>query len=224
MRLVLIRHGDSHHSRRGVIGGPAGCTGLTERGAQQARALAARLRATGELGEDVALLCSPWPRARETADLLAPALPGAAVHEDPGLRELNPGEADGLSWEDYRTRYEVLDLQAAPERPFAPGGESWVAFTTRVEVTLQRLAEHPPERTVVAVTHAGFIVAAFLGLFGAVVRRAGLRLGPDDAAGRRPERRVWLDPTHTAVTEWRVTDATWHLARYNDASHLTQQA
>jgi broad specificity phosphatase PhoE len=220
MRLVLVRHGESHHSRRGVIGGPNGCTGLTAQGIEQATTLAARLRATGELGHDVALRCSPWPRARETAGLLAPALPGVVVQEDPGLRELDPGEADGLPWEEYRTRYETFDLQSDPDRPFAPGGESWGAFTARVAATLQRLAEQPAGQTVVAVTHAGFIVAAFLGLFGQGVRRSGLRLWPDDEGGGRREARVWLDPTHTALTEWRVTGTTWHLACYNDASHL----
>jgi probable phosphoglycerate mutase len=222
MRLVLVRHGDSHHSRRGVIGGPTGCTGLTPQGIRQAHALAARLRTTGELGAAPMLLCSPWPRARETAALLAPALPDAGVREEPGLRELDPGEADGLSWEDYRARYPVFDLQAAPERPFAPGGESWAAFTARVDATLHRLTEAGPERTVVAVTHAGFIVAAFLDLFGAVGRRSGLPLWPDEAAGRRPERRARLDPTHTALTEWRVAGGTWQLVRYNDASHLAR--
>jgi probable phosphoglycerate mutase len=224
MRLVLIRHGDSHHSRRRVIGGPTGCTGLTERGAQQASALMTRLRATGELGSDVTLVCSPWPRARETAELLAPAFPGAAIGDDSGLRELDPGEADGLSWDEYRARYTVFDLQAAPDRPFAPGGESWASFTTRVEATLLRLADGPAERTVVAVTHAGVIVAAFLWLFGAAVRRSSLPLWPAGPAERPPERRAWLDPTHTALTEWRVDGASWHLARYNDTSHLLQQA
>lgn len=209
MRLVLIRHGDSHHSRRAVIGGPTGCTGLTRQGIQQGQALATRLRATAELGEAITLLCSPWPRARETADILAPALPGATVQEDPGLRELDPGEADGLSWEDYRARYEAFDLQTFPERPFSPGGESWTTFTGRVEATLRRLAQRFAGKTVVAVTHAGFIVTTFLALF--------------DIGGRRPARRALLDPAHTALTEWRVAGATWSLTRYNDASHLAQQ-
>lgn len=210
VRLILIRHGDSHHSRRGVIGGPIGCTGLTERGTQQARALGAQLRATGDLGEGVTLLSSPWPRARETADLLALAPPGITVEAHPGLRELDPGEADGLSWADYRARYGAFDLQTSPDRPFSPGGESWTAYTARVETTLEGLAERFAGRTVVAVTHAGFIVNAFLSLFG--------------VPGPGSRRRAWLDPVHTALTEWRVAGTSWHLIRYNDASHLTDLA
>lgn len=79
MRLILIRHGESHHTLRGVIGGPAGCTGLTERGVGQARALARRLTATGELADCAALLCSPWSRARQTAEILMEALVHSAA-------------------------------------------------------------------------------------------------------------------------------------------------
>lgn len=209
VRLILIRHGDSHHSRRGVIGGPIGCTGLTERGTQQARALGTRLRAAGDLGDGVALLSSPWPRARETADLLASSLTGTAVEAHPGLRELDPGEADGLSWADYRARYGAFDLQASPDRPFSPGGESWSACAARVETTLEEIAARFAGRTVLAVTHAGFIVNAFLSLFGVPIHGAG--------------RRAWLEPVHTALTEWRVAGTSWHLVRYNDAAHITDQ-
>lgn len=210
MRLVLIRHAESRHSLRGVIGGPAGCSGLTERGVEQARALADRLRATGELSDCRALLCSPWPRARQTADILAGALPVGSIEEAAELCELHPGDADGLAWEEYRARYGAFDPQAFPDRPFAPGGESWSDFIGRVQSTLDRLAARFDGQTVVAVSHAGFIVGAFLVLVDAPLRRPGMRL--------------WLDPAHTALTERRVSGATWRLVRYNDASHLIDRS
>jgi broad specificity phosphatase PhoE len=207
VRLILIRHGESHHTLRGVIGGAAGCTGLTERGIRQAQALAGRLRATSELDDCSALLCSPWPRARQTADILASALSAGLIEEASNLCEVNPGEADGLAWEDYRARYGAFDLQTSPSRPFAPGGESWDEFTVRVRATLDSLRERFDGQTVVAITHAGFVVAAFLGVIDATLRRPGMRLR--------------LDPAHTALTEWRVSGTTWQLARYNDAHHLS---
>src|SRR5712691_1614469 len=82
MRLVLIRHGESEHECRGIIAGASGCRGLTERGFQQTYALADRLRATGDLQECRALLCSPILRARQTAAVLAGALPVGAVEPD----------------------------------------------------------------------------------------------------------------------------------------------
>lgn len=208
MRLVVIRHGESHHSLRGVIGGLAGCTGLTEQGWQQARALADRLRATGEVRDCSVLLCSPWRRARQTAEVLTDVLPVGSIQEDTGLCELQPGEADGLSWEDYRTRYGGFDLQAFPERLFAPGGESWLEFISRIRTTLQRLMEQFDGQTVVAVSHAGFVVASFLVLFDAVSPRMGIR--------------ARLDPVHTSLTEWQVSGTTWRLVRYNDACHMTR--
>jgi probable phosphoglycerate mutase len=206
VRLILIRHGESHHTLRGVIGGAIGCAGLTERGIRQAWALAERLRATGELDDCRALLSSPWPRARQTADILAPALSAGVVEEEPNLCEVNPGEADGLAWEDYRARYGDFDLQSSPSRPFAPGGESWDDFIRRARVALDGLRERFDGQTVVAVTHAGFVVASFL-----------LAI---DATARRPAMRLWIDPAHAALTEWQVSGSVWRLARYNDAGHL----
>ena len=179
MRLVIVRHGEPHHSQCGVIGGMKGCTGLTERGARQSQALARRLGTTGELGKCAALLHGPWPRARQTATILRSALPGAVVEEDENLCELMPGAADGLTWEERRRARGAFDLEAEPDRLFSPGGESWNAFTTRVGATLQRLADRFDGRMVVAVSHAGFVVVSILLLF--------------DAMPRRPAARVWLD-------------------------------
>jgi len=97
MRLLLIRHGAAHHSDRGLIAMPRGCTGLTDAGVAQVGALARRLAATGEAADAVALLTSPVRRVRETADLLRPALPVRGVAVAPGLMELVPGAADGLT-------------------------------------------------------------------------------------------------------------------------------
>jgi probable phosphoglycerate mutase len=207
MRLVLVRHGASEHAARGIIAGVSGCTGLTAHGLAQTRALADRLRATGELSDCEALLCSPVPRARQSAEILAGALPVRAVEVDDDLCELRPGAADGLTWETYRAIYGEFDLVASPHRPIAPSGESWAAFLGRVRAAHQRLAKRFAGRTVVAVSHAGFIVASLIVLFD-IPRR-----GAPDGGAR-------LEPVHTALTEWRVSGASWTLVRYNDASHL----
>jgi broad specificity phosphatase PhoE len=204
VRLVLIRHGESEHLSRELVACNAGCTGLTERGFAQARALAERLRASGELGDCAALLSSPVLRARQTAAVLADVLPVAAVEEDCGLCELHPGEADGLTREDYRARSGAFDLPAFPDRPFAPGGESWNQVVARVRGTLDRLAKRYAGRTVVAVTHAGFIVVALLDFLDVP------RTGP----------RARLDPRHASLTEWSVSDGLWRLECYNDTFHV----
>jgi broad specificity phosphatase PhoE len=204
MRLILIRHAESDHAQRGVLDGPAGCTGLTEHGRQQAQWLAARLQSTGELSECRVLLNSPALRTRQTADILAPTLPGAVREENADLVELRHGAADGMTWEAYRAQYGDFDPVAAPTRPFAPGGESWSGFLARVDTILDNLAERYAGQTVVAVTHAGFIVGAFLTLFDIP----------------RPGTRARVDPVYTSLTEWEWVEGVWRLARYNDDCHL----
>ncbi len=65
-RLVLIRHGESRSTVDRVVGGHRGCTGLTDRGVRQAKALRDRLARTGELAGAAAVLTSVLPRAIET--------------------------------------------------------------------------------------------------------------------------------------------------------------
>lgn len=204
MRLLLIRHGESEHGLRGQIADVRACTGLTPKGQQQARALAERLSASGELRPGAHFLTSPVLRARQTAEILAEASPLGQAAEDGNLREILPGDAEGLTGEEYRARYGAFDLIAAPDRPFAPGGESWNAFVDRVRTTLHNYAERFAGQRVVAVSHAGFIVAALLVIFDIP----------------RPGTGAQFDPLHSSITEWQVSGGIWRLVRYNDVAHL----
>jgi broad specificity phosphatase PhoE len=204
MRLLLIRHGESEHSRRGMIAGYASCPGLTEHGFQQAQMLADRFRATGEVSDCTMLLSSTVLRARQTADVLERKLHLGPIEQDCDLCELHPGAADGLSWDSYREMYGTFDLIEEPTHPFAPGGESWLDFLGRVRAILERLATRFDGQTVLAVTHAGFIVASLMVLF----------------AIPRPGTGARVDPAYTAITEWEFSQATWRLVRLNDAAHL----
>jgi broad specificity phosphatase PhoE len=204
MRLVLIRHAESEHSQRGTIADLLGCTGLTANGLPQAYTLQKRLRIMRELADCAALLSSPVLRARQTADILADTIPQCVIADDADLREIVPGLADGMSWQSYQQTYGGFDLLEEPDRPFAPQGESWHVFLARVQTTLQRVADHYAERTVVAVTHAGFIIATLFVL----------------CAIPRPGTGARLDPRYTSLTIWELIGGNWRLERYNDACHL----
>jgi broad specificity phosphatase PhoE len=206
MRLILIRHAASAHTLRGIIAGGSSCPGLTEDGFKQAHLLARHLRTMPEASDCHTVLSSPVLRARQTAEVLARTMEILPITQDNDLTEVHPGEAEGLSWDAYRSQYGEFDLVAEPTRPFAPHGESWLQFIGRVRATLQRLAETYAGQTVFAVTHAGFIVASVLVVFDI----------PKPGTGNRG----WLEPLHTALTEWNVTPERWTLVRYNDASHL----
>ena len=206
MKLILARHAESMQFFNRIISGPVGCQGLTEKGFVQAQALAERFRGTGEMKDCRVLLSSPVQRTRQTAGILAAALPGCTVEEDPGLCELLPGESDGMTKEEARARYPSFDLLAYPDRKVAPGGESWLDFTGRVRAVMQGLADRYEGQTVLAVTHAGFIVVSVLVLFDIP----------------RPGTGAYLDPDFTGLTEWNYSAGKWQLGKYNDCYHLRE--
>ena len=205
MRLILVRHGDAHAGLTGIIAGRRGCNGLTDLGRTQAEALRDRLAAEGSIAADV-LTVSELPRAIETANIIAPALGFDDLVIDCDLCEVHTGDADGMEWTEYARRFGHLDMAAEPDRRFAEGGDSWNSFHDRVQRMLDRMAIEHAGRTVVAVCHAGVIVATMTLLFGRDQPHAGPR----------------LLPTNTGLTEWEHDPelGRWTLRSYNDAAHL----
>lgn len=128
MRLVLVRHGDAHAGFHGVIGGPTGCQGLTDRGRAQAQALRDHLARTERVQADV-VLASVLPRAVETASIIAPGLGLEVRGHECDLCEVHTGEADGLTWAEYTDRYGAFDMESEPDRVFAPEGRAGTAST-----------------------------------------------------------------------------------------------
>ena len=209
MRLALIRHGDAYAGFHGVIGGPRGCRGLTPLGRRQAMALRDHLATTGRLRPEV-LLASVLPRAVETAEIISEGLGLGAVRQECDLCEVHPGVADGLMWTDYAARYGSFEMEAEPERVFAPGGDSWLTFHERVRRLFLRLAEEFPNATVVAVCHAGVIMASLRVLFDI----------PHPGTGAR------FRPVNTGITEWEhdPTQDRWTLHSFNEQGHLHEIA
>ena len=209
-RIVLIRHGEAQCHVDQIVGGFKGCTGLSDIGRRQAEALRDRLAASGELADIDVLYASTLPRAVETAELIAPALGGPAVKLDEELCELHPGEADGISWEDFRERYTWPGgWDSSLYRPMAPGAESWAVFSARVGSVLTRLASDHAGQTVVIACHGGVIENSFRAL-------GQLSLSPQ----------FLLRIDNTSITEWERPTGTdehrWTLVRFNDAAHLAR--
>jgi probable phosphoglycerate mutase len=206
MRLILVRHGDAYAGFHGVIGGPTGCRGLTDLGRRQAEALRDHLSATGRVRGDV-LIASTLPRAIETADIIGPGLGIETSGRECDLCEVHTGEADGLEWAEYGRRYGSFDMEVEPDRVFAPEGESWNSFHERVAQMLARVAGAYQGQTVVAVCHAGVIMASVRLLLGMP------RSGRAGAA---------LKPANTGLTEWEHDEerGQWVLHSFNEAVHL----
>ena len=210
-RLVLIRHGESQVTVDGVVGGMKTCTGLSEHGRLQAAALRDRLARTGELRADV-LLSSCMPRARETAEIIAPALGGLEVEQVDDLEERRPGECDGMTWDAYREAYRADGEPFSIWEPLSPGGESFAEFQVRAASTLHRISAALAGRTIVVACHGGIIESSMV---------AFLHLPQAAGSGS-------MHQPNTSITEWRLDPGArgtrgvpgWALVRYNDAAHL----
>jgi probable phosphoglycerate mutase len=203
-RIVIVRHGEALCNLHGRFGGTVGCGGLTELGVRQAEALRDRLARSGEMADAVALYSSNLPRAIETATIIQSALPnGLELVTDESLRELEPGEADGLTWEEFQDRYGAPDWDADPTTPLAPGGESWVGFYERCRGALKQLADRHEGQLCVVVAHGGVIEQA-------------LKLVDKAPAAKR----LRLRTENASMTELEHRRDEWHLLRYNDRAPL----
>ncbi len=206
-RLVLVRHGESNVSVDRVIGGPRTCNGLSALGRLQAERLRDRWAANPEFTADV-LVASQYPRAFETAQILAPALGHLTIDRDDGFGEHDPGpECDGLSYVQFTERYRDASSGWDSDDPFAttfPGGETVAAFQFRVGNAVRSTVDAHEGKTVVVACHGGVVDAV-------------LRLALKAPAMGAFE----IHTVNTSITELLlVSGRTWRLVRYNDSAHL----
>ena len=209
--LYLIRHGEAVSNLAPyIMGGVKGCRGLTERGLAQVRLLAKRLSG-GELDADV-LYASTLPRARQTAEAVAEALNLPVSWEDE-LHELRPGDADGMTYDEARSKFGGMSTFFREfYTPIAPGGESWGAFILRSSAVLEAIINRHQDQRIVVVCHGGIIEASYIHL---------LQLGPQIRG------RASFHVRNTAITHWRHVETQdarheWQLVAHNDHWHLRE--
>jgi broad specificity phosphatase PhoE len=159
LQLHLVRHGETALSGSGVIAGRLDVP-LSARGEAQARAAAALLAARPL----AAVVASPLLRARATAEPIA-AAHGLAVELDADLRELDFGDAEGLTFEEVERRHPEVAAAwvTRPHEVLFPGGERMSDLVARALDAVQAIARRHPEGEVALVAHAGPI-RALLGL------------------------------------------------------------
>jgi len=202
--LYLIRHAEAVAAVENTIGD----TRLTPLGITQAERLRDRLVATREIAADV-LIASTLLRAKQTAEIIAPAL-GLPIIWDDEVQELRPGESEGMSVQEALEKFGQVDFEQNPFQQVAPGGENWGQFMLRVGTALDRITRQHEGKTIVVVCHGGVIDGSFLYFF----NMGTLRI---------PSVRFY---THnTSITHWRKNSfydrpPHWRLIKYNDDMHL----
>lgn len=203
-RLVLVRHGESNTTVARVLGGPRTCTGLSPLGRRQAERLRDRIVDDGELSGATVLYSSEYPRAVETAEIIASAL-GLEVQTDVRFGEHDPGpDCDGLTFHEFVDRYGMPDWHGDPHAVRFPGGETLATFHHRVGAAVSDVVAANPGALIVVACHGGVVDASFRHL---------LRL--PQVGGFE------LHTVNTSLSEFaQIESGRWRLARYNDAAHL----
>ena len=158
LRLYLIRHGEVEGEQFGKLLGRTD-TPLSVRGLEQSRQLADVL-STMRLS---AVYCSDLQRARMTAEIIAKRR-NLEVQESSGWREIDMGEWEGRTIADLYIDAPQLvgQLFEDPASFKYPAGESFAAFTTRVQDALDQLLITHNSGEVALIAHGG-VCRAILG-------------------------------------------------------------
>jgi len=151
--LFLFRHGETDWNREGRLQGHTD-TPLNAKGLAQAQALADRLR-PHRLD---AVMSSDLSRAWTTARIVAEGL-GVPLISEPGLREANIGEAEGLYWPEVKSRFgETLTERWFTDDDAAfPGGETGLETRSRGLAALCRFVAEQPYRRIGVSTHGAMV-------------------------------------------------------------------
>jgi broad specificity phosphatase PhoE len=150
MRLILVRHGESEGNVRGVFQGALPFN-LTEKGKEQARKVALRLK---EESLD-AIFSSDNPRARQTADEIAKSRPSTPIHYSEDIRERDFGTMSGKPKPEY---YKLRDSSGLPEHLYKPdGAETLQDVQDRMVRFYNKLLKEYRGKNVLVVSHGGCI-------------------------------------------------------------------
>jgi len=154
--LIIVRHGETVWNADGRHQGHLDSE-LTERGVQQAHALAERLAADRFL----ALYSSDLGRAIKTAQIIG-ARSGHTILIDARLRERNLGIFHGLTREQMRDRFpkEFEQYRRDPDYVI-PQGESTTERTTLNMDCLRELAKKHTGERIAIVGHGGLLHSVF---------------------------------------------------------------
>jgi probable phosphomutase (TIGR03848 family) len=197
-RILLIRHAHNPYLDTGCLAGRIPGVHLSDRGRDQAKALAERLASV----QIAAIYSSPMERAVETAEPVAISH-GVQIQIIEDLQETDCGEWTGRRIEELMKTDLWPKLQAYPSGTSHPGGEGLQAVQGRMVRAIDAICAAHPGALAVVVSHADPLRAA-------LAHYTGLHLDLFQ--------RLVVDPA--SVSELAFTSFGPKLIRCNDTAHL----
>jgi len=155
VRLILIRHGETDWNREKKVQGISDIS-LNEMGVRQAHKLALSLK-----DEKIsAIYTSPLKRAYETARIIG-QFHEASIHVENGLMEMNPGDFEGLHFQELRDYYKdfLAQWMIDPASIRMPNGETLSELQERAWPVMEYILNKT--RNALVVSH-NFTIAAVL--------------------------------------------------------------
>jgi len=137
------------------------------------------------------ILTSPLGRARQTAEIIAEHLGFQEIHQQDLLIERSFGEAEGLAYQEWKSKYSTLDE--------LPGGESKSELLARSKLLLETFTDTHPGKRILAISHGALI-------------RTVLTIASDDQLPREGERlgNASLNVVSHQDSSWSVTKYDLH--------------
>ena len=159
-KLFIVRHGETEWNAEGRVQGHSDVP-LSDRGREQARAAAQRLR--GHAFD--AAYSSDLSRTRETAEIIL-VESGTPLETTATLREYQKGVFEGLTVHEYARQYpELHQASLVNDLDFAPtGGESIRECSARLAGFAELLVERHMDDTVLVVGHGGSLRSLLVAL------------------------------------------------------------
>ena len=161
MKIYLVRHGETDWNLAKRIQGTTD-TELNETGILQAKQLADKL--LSEKIQPAAVYTSPLKRAHTTAKVVAEIF-GLSAISHPGLKELDFGKWEGLTWdqvrETYPADYECWHKDRRYQHPTE--GESYQELLDRVLPAIREIIETEGgsdcDKEILIVIHSAIVIS-----------------------------------------------------------------
>lgn len=203
VEIVLVRHGETSFNASRIIQGHVDAE-LNDVGREQACVVAQHLSREHKFG---AAYSSDLKRASETAQIISIACNLSEVVQDPGLRERNLGDLQGMTLQDsakLKPQAYKDFLSRNFDQEIQGGGESINQLHKRCTSTLQKIAMKHIGETVVVVTHGG------------VIRELYKHAVP----GQSPTKKV----VNTSINTLHISNdgSLWSIKTWGDTRHLDQ--